>query len=96
MLRSCSFAAVAFCLISFSAPSQTKQIQLRNEIIVTQPRGANASAAQPLAAQVPATGLFLLQFDHAVTLDERAQLRAEGVELLKYVPQDAFIAKFNR
>ena len=31
-----------------------------------------------------------------MTLEERAQLRTEGVELLKYVPQDAFIAKFDR
>jgi len=48
-----------------------------------------------LAAQVPASGLFLVQFDGAVEAGWKTELHSLGVELLKYVPDDAFIAQFN-
>ena len=51
--------------------------------------------AQGLSAQTPAWGLFLVQFESPLEPVKRAELRALGVELLKYVPEDAFIARFN-
>ena len=72
-----------------------RQIHLRNESIATPPRPD--SSATPATAQVlaPATGLFLVQFEAAPTVASRAELRALGVELVKYVPDQAFIARFR-
>ena len=84
---------------SFIAAGQTKQIRLRNETITTTPAAKVATAArlqaQGLSAKTPATGLFLVQFEDTLTSAERAELRELGVELLKYVPEDAFVARFN-
>ncbi len=86
-------------LLYFSAAGQTRQIRLRNEIITTTSAAKMAPAArfqaQGLSAQTPASGLFLVQFENPVPSSERAELRALGVELLKYVPEDAFVARFN-
>ena len=89
-------------LLNFTASSQTKQIRLRTGTITTPPGGSTAPtivAAQPvtqaLSVQSPASGLFLVQFEGALQPAERSQLQALGVDLLKYVPDDAFIAKFN-
>jgi hypothetical protein len=78
-----------------NAYSKTKQIRLRTGSVLTDPKAA--SAAQPLAAIATSStnGLFLIQFEAAPQPADRAQLRSAGVELLKYVPDDAFIAKFN-
>ena len=79
-------------------PVETKTIHLRTETISTESR-TNAAALAPasgLAAQAPAAGLFLLQFEGTVTPGWQAELRTLGVELLKYVPDDAFIARFNQ
>src|SRR5262249_54272906 len=40
--------------------------------------------------------VFLVQFNGPLDPGKRAELKAAGVELLKYVPEDAFIAKFNK
>ncbi len=45
--------------------------------------------------QAPASGLFLVQFENQIQPADRAALQALGVELVKYVPDDAFIARFN-
>ena len=55
-----------------------------------------ASMTQNLAAQPPATGLFLVQFEGALGPGERETLRSAGVDLLKYVPDDTYITKFNQ
>lgn len=44
---------------------------------------------------LPESGLFLVQFKGPVDPKHRAELTAAGVELLKYVPEDAFVAKFD-
>lgn len=51
---------------------------------------AHAPAA---AQQPPDTGLWLIQFRDAPRPEWREQLRALGVELLRYVPDDAFVAR---
>jgi hypothetical protein len=93
--------------LNFTASSQTKQIRLRTGTITTPPAGGRATstvaaaiaAAQPvtsaLSAKTPVSGLFLVQFEGALQPADRSQLQALGVDLLKYVPDDAFIAKFN-
>ena len=89
------FAAGLAFSIHFSAAAQTRQIRLRTETISTPPRAKVAGMAVGLAAQVPASGLFLVQFDGAVEAGWKTELHSLGVELLKYVPDDAFIAQFN-
>jgi hypothetical protein len=91
--------ALGLILLPFPAASQTRHIRLRNETIATTPAAKLAPAAQfraqGLSAQKPASGLFLVQFDKPLSPAEQAELRALGVELLKYVPDDAFVARFN-
>ncbi|HEU6447323.1 MAG TPA: S8 family serine peptidase, partial [Verrucomicrobiae bacterium] len=43
----------------------------------------------------PASGLYLIQFENHLTATERSQLQADGVRLLQYVPDDAFIARLK-
>lgn len=75
---------------------EAKSIRLRNELIDTTaaPNRAVMSAAK--RATSVTSGLYLVQFTGPVGPARRAELRAAGVELLKYVPDDAFIAKFNK
>jgi hypothetical protein len=86
-------ATVLACLCS--AAAQDRHIRLRNETIRTQPRAGVAAMAAGLKAQTPAAGLFLVQFEGPVDPGRKAQLRGLGIELLKYVPDDAFIARFK-
>ncbi len=95
----CILLAAGLLLCHFIAAGQTKQIRLRNETITTTPAAKMAPAArfqaQGFSAQTPASGLFLVQFENPPSPADRAELRALGVELLKYVPDDAFVARFN-
>ncbi|MES1180744.1 MAG: S8 family serine peptidase, partial [Verrucomicrobiota bacterium] len=79
------------CLVS--AAGQTKEIRLRNGFITT-PSVANG-AAQPRMIQAPVSGLYLIQMENHLKPTEREQLRALGVKLIQYVPDDAFIAKLD-
>ena len=91
--------AAILILLHFGVAGQTKQIRLRNETITTTPVArvvANARLqAQGLSAQTPISGLFLVQFEGQLEPAERTELHTLGVELLKYVPEDAFVARFN-
>jgi hypothetical protein len=94
-VRSCNLFAAAFLFLNFSAVGQTKPIRLRTETILTPPK-ANSKQVQTPTVQVPTSGLFMVQFDTALTPAQRVQLRSVGVDLLKYLPEDAFIARFNQ
>ena len=84
-------ATAALLSCQLAACGQTKLIRLRNELISTPPAGhAPASRLPP-----PASSLFLLQFEGHPEAGSRAALLAAGVRLLKYVPDDAFIARFE-
>src|SRR5215472_4100495 len=85
------------CLLFATAAMETLSapIRLRNETILP---GPSHGLADPAAAAVnPAlTGLFLVQFEGPLAPSERAALRTAGIDLLKYVPDQAYIAKFNQ
>src|SRR6058998_2429278 len=87
--------AVFGCLFlcAFGSQAQDKIIRLRNETIATPPK--SATALQPLAVGAPASGLFLVQFNDRVQPVWREQLRQMRVELVRYVPDDAFVARFD-
>src|SRR5438309_11825722 len=73
--------------------AQDKVIRLRNETISTPPK--TGVVLQPQVVESPATGLFLVQFDGRLQPAWREQLRQLRVELVRYVPDDAFVAQFK-
>ena len=86
------FVAVLFSRL-ISTEAQVKSIRLRNETISTAPGRKGASTDQLPGSEQELSGLFLIQFESAVQPQWRQQLAALGVELLRYVPEDAFIAR---
>jgi hypothetical protein len=88
---------VLVVLAGLALPMQadTKLIRLRSENITTAPP-VRAGAVQPQADTAPVSGLFLVQFEDRLEAAWRDQLRASRVELLRYVPEDAFVAHLDR
>ncbi len=84
-------------LIFFALPldAQQKQIRLRNEAIITLPPGPRA-AALPGLAQPPVSGLYLVQFIDRFQPEWGETLRGRGISLLRYVPDDSFVARFDQ
>ena len=74
--------------------ARDRAIHLRNETIITGDT-SNAKAAALPGDEKPASGLFLIQFDGPLQSAWRDQLQALGVDLLSYIPQDAFIVRLN-
>jgi len=75
------------------ASQNERTLHLRNERIVTPPK-----AAQPLGQppeRVTGERLHLIQFEGSIQPEWREALRALGVDLLTYVPDDAFIANIG-
>ncbi|MEI6355547.1 MAG: hypothetical protein WCP53_00415, partial [Verrucomicrobiota bacterium] len=75
----------------------TRSIRLRNGVINT-PAPAAIHAAKAVAPDLsvpPVTGLFLLQFTNHLQAAWRDELRERGVELLSFVPDDAFVARLD-
>ena len=75
------------------AAAETKFIRLRNEVITTSTPVKSAIRLQSVDPAV--SGLFLIQFNDRMQPAWRDQLRTNGVELLHYVPDDAFVAHVN-
>jgi hypothetical protein len=75
--------------------AQGKAIHLRNETIDPAAPANHAVMAASAKNNASATNLFLIQFSQPLTPGQRQELRAAGVDLLKYVPEDAFIAKLD-
>src|SRR5512138_543410 len=75
--------------------AQPKYIRLRSGTITNPPAASVAALSQARASQAPVSGLFLVQFEGPVGPAQRAELQARGVRLLQYVPDDAYITRFN-
>jgi hypothetical protein len=82
-------------VFQLAAVVEAKSIRLRNETIETDSGTNRAVMAGQRRARVAASGLFLLQFNGPLEPAQRAELKQAGVELIQYVPDDAFIAKLN-
>ncbi len=91
---SCRLFAVLACLaFTLQLPAQTKIIRLRNGALTNSP-----PVAQPrLQATIPTpvSGLYLVQFTGPVRPEWRSELAPLGVQLVRYLPDDAFIARFS-
>ena len=86
--------SAAGCLLCLSAGAQ--QIHLRNEVIDTTPVAAQAGAGAVPKDEAAVSGLFLIQFTGPLQASWPLQLRGLGVELLRYVPDHAFVAKLGQ
>jgi serine protease AprX len=91
VLRNLLFGAVLFSF--FLAHGEGKRIHLRNEIIFTPPPQNSSAAARAEATN--GSRLFLVQFQDHPLAAQQTILQSMGVELLKYVPDDAFIARLT-
>ena len=69
-------------------------IQLLNGAFVPE-QGLDSALQSPVLAQAGGRTHVLLQMDHIPSLEERATLAAQGVELQVYVPQQAWIASIS-
>src|SRR5262245_45068915 len=65
-----------------------KPIRLRNQTI--EPKSTTRAVSS-----APLSGLYVIQFNAGLKPEEREQLRGLGVDLLRYVPDDAFVARVN-
>ena len=71
-------------------------IRLRNGTITT-PEPRHAALASAVATTTPATsGLFLIQVADQPQPTWRQELESRGVTLLYYVPDQAYVARFNQ
>lgn len=68
-----------------------KPIRLRNPLSTNTPAATVSRSLAPTSA----SGLFVIQFREALKPEWRTQLAERGVTLLRYVPDDAFVAKFQ-
>ena len=89
------FVVVGMLLLIALAQAQAKPVRLRNVIIP----GKAVSGAAVRTAAVPAgtraSGLYVVQFRESPRAEWRDQLRESGVDLLRYVPEHAFVARFR-
>ena len=83
----------ACLLFSVKAYAQQRLIHLKNEVIRPDPSGRGKMAAE-LSSQ-PLTGLYLIQFTNTVQPEWRSRLQSMAVDLVKYIPDDAFIARLQ-
>ena len=85
----------ATLLVASAWAQSSKSIRLRTETIQTAPPSSVARAAVPDPAEPTVSGLYLLQFQSAPNPDLRTSLLAQGVDLLNFVPDDAYIARLQ-
>lgn len=81
-------------LLQLDGAEVLKQIKLRNGVIET-PQRAARSAAPVAVAEPRVSGLFLIQFEGHFESAWREELAVVGVELLHFVPDDAFVARLD-
>jgi subtilisin family serine protease len=87
-------ATLLATLVCAGVSGQT--IRLRNEEIDPGSTAQRQIMAAHIQAAAPLSGLFLVQFTGPVDATRRAELRTAGVELLKYVPDDAFVVRLSK
>jgi hypothetical protein len=76
---------------------EAQVIRLRTETIATPepPAAALRALAARQAVEPAVSGLFLLQFTNRLESAWRAELRLRGVELVHFVPDDAFVVRLE-
>lgn len=83
-----------FLMASLAARSDDARfIRLRNETIATPPADPARARLQAAVPETAVSGLFLLQFADRMQPEWRDALRSRGVDLLRFVPDDAFVVE---
>ena len=77
----------------FGAGAQEKKIHLRNETILTGAPAPNGPKVQTPASAQSLSGLYLVQFSGRFDPAWQGLLRARGVQLIRYIPDDAFVVR---
>src|SRR5271165_5960687 len=93
--RAAALLSALLFLLQSAAGGRAASIRLRNEVIDPDSGTNRAVLAGELRLQTPSHGLFLIQFAGPLDSARRTELRGLGVDLLRYVPADAFIARLN-
>jgi len=89
-------ATLCSCLPASSrVDAETKYVRLSKKIIPTKEPGKIASRLQQQAVEKPVSGLYLLQFDDQIKHGWSDQLRELGIELLRFVPDDALVVELE-
>ena len=76
--------------------TQSKPIRLRVGTITTPPKPGPGGGHALARSEASVTGLWLIQFNGHFQPQFRAQLAAAGVQLIHFVPDDAFIARLDQ
>jgi hypothetical protein len=84
------FCFVASLSLFLNIGVHAKPIKLRSGQIETRGQGVRAAQAQ---RQVEEEGLYLVQLRDELPPGWRGQIRQLGVQLLRYVPEDTFVAR---
>ena len=86
------FLALWLC-VTVSAQAQNKLIRLRNEQIHTAPPNRELMIRAAQQPAMPVSGLYLIQFTDKFDPAWKEELRGRRAELLRYVPDDAYVAR---
>ncbi len=86
------FLALWLC-VTVSAQAQNKLIRLRNEQIHTAPPNRELIIRAAQQPAMPVSGLYLIQFTDKFDPAWKEELRGRRAELLRYVPDDAYVAR---
>lgn len=79
-------------LFAYAAAGETKWLRLRNQLVAT-PDNPPITAAPTAYSGSPSAQLFIIQFQGPIEAKTRESLTAFGVELLAYLPDDAFVVR---
>ena len=82
-------------VLSVAGQNENKLIRLRNEVISTPAPDRARAGLQGFAAEPVVNGLYLVQFVTRFEAAWREPLMQAGVELVRYVPDDAFVARLT-
>ncbi|MEO6034050.1 MAG: S8 family serine peptidase, partial [Verrucomicrobiota bacterium] len=85
-------ALVLLQIFNSTGSADQKVIHLRHKTITSEAK------ARPAISSTDETvsGLFLIQFTNSIRPEWRAELEQEGVRLLRFVPDDAFVARLAK
>ena len=96
-LLSLSLALLISALGIGACSADQKFIRLRNELIPTSaPDRTSKASVQAHLLDEAVSGLYLVQFNERFEASWREPLGSLGVELVRFVPEDAFVARLTQ
>jgi len=87
---------VFLAVLIFQTSVEAKNIRLRHETINTDSAQSKSEIEGQKKTKAAVSGLYLVQFNETLAEDWRDELKQDGVELIRYVPDDAYVARFHQ